>query len=129
MYILIRTIENEEMKKRRGFTGADWWFDPIGNLHIMIAEEISDPKYQKALAIHEMTEALHCELLGITTKQVDDFDEAFEKLHPENHGLNAGDAPGCPYAVPHSLATAPERVYAACAGICWSEYDEEIGSL
>ena len=128
MDIHIKVVSKEEIRLRKGFTGADWWFNEFGNLQVRI-EKMSKPEYEKALAIHEMLEALHCQLLGITGKQVDDFDTAYEKEHPDLHGLEAGDAPGCCYAVPHSLATAPERVYAACAGIIWSEYDLELGAL
>jgi hypothetical protein len=128
MDIHIKVVSKEEIKLRKGFTGADWWWDYWGNLQIRI-EKMEKPEYEKALSIHELLEAMHCQLLGITEKQVDEFDEVFEKEHPDKHGLEAGDAPGCPYAAPHSFATAPERVYEACAGICHKEYDDYIGSL
>lgn len=128
MNIIIKTVPNEEIKLRKGFTGADWWFEEDGTLQIRIAK-MSNPVFEKALAMHEMVEALHCELQGITVKQVDDFDALMEIKYPENHALNAGDEPGCPYAAPHSFATAPERVYIAIAGVSWSLYDLEVGSI
>ena len=128
MDIYIKTVPNEEIEQRAGFTGADWWFDENEDLQVRIAK-MSNPAYEKGLAIHEMVEALHCQLQGITVKQVDEFDTQFEKEYPENHGIEAGDAPNCPYAKPHSLATAPERVYIAEAGVCWSDYDIELGVL
>jgi hypothetical protein len=128
MDIHIQVVSKEEIKLRKGFTGADWWFDYWGNLQIRI-EKMKNPQHEIALSIHEMEEALYSKLLGITVKQVDDFDEGYEKTHADNHGLNAGDAPGCPYAIPHSLATSPERTYAAMAGICWEDYDKEVGDL
>jgi hypothetical protein len=127
MNIGILVVPNEEIKKRKGFTGADWWFDEDGDLQIRIAK-MSNPIFEKALSIHEMDEALHCQLQGITVKQVDDFDKLMEEKYPENHALNAGDEPGCPYAKAHSFATAPERVYIAEAGVSWKLYDDEVGS-
>lgn len=128
MDIHVLVVSKKEIKKRKGFTGADWWFDENDNLQVRI-EKMANKQHEKALTIHEVMEAMYCRLLGVTVKQVDAFDEVYEAAHQDNHGLNAGDAPFCPYAVPHSLATAPERVYAAIAGICWELYDKEIGDL
>ena len=128
MDINIKVVSKQEIKLRKGFTGADWWFDARGNLQVRI-EKMENPQHEIALSIHEMEEALYSKLLGVEVKQVDEFDAVYEAAHQDNHGLNAGDAPGCPYAVPHSLATASERVYAALAGICWEKYDKEVGDL
>jgi len=128
MDINIKVVSKQEIKLRKGFTGADWWFDARGNLQVRI-EKVENPQHEIALSIHEMEEALYSKLLGVEVKQVDEFDAVYEAAHQDNHGLNAGDAPGCPYAVPHSLATASERVYAALAGICWEKYDKEVGDL
>ena len=124
-------VPNEEIKKRKGFTGADWWFDENGDLQVRIAKEIRKPEWQDTLMNHEINEAMYATVLGITGKQVDDFDTEYEKTDGcYNHGLDAGDAPGCPYSVPHSLATAPERIYAALVpGFCWKEYDLEISGI
>jgi hypothetical protein len=131
MNIHALVIPNEEIKKRAGFTGADWWFDEQNDLQVRIASEIKKKEWQEALMIHETFEAMIARLLGITVKQIDDFDREYEK-NPDcyNHGLDAGDAPGCPYSVPHSLAVAPERIYAAMVpGFCWEEYDLEISKI
>jgi hypothetical protein len=128
MDIHLLVVSKEEIKKRKGFTGADWWFDTDGDLQVRI-QKMGNEKYEIALGIHETQEALFSKLLGITVKQVDEFDIIYVNENSGNHGLNSGDDPECPYAVPHSLATAPERVYAALAGICWSEYDKVVGDL
>ena len=131
MNIHLLEVPNEEIRKRNGFTGADWWFEKNGTLQIRIASEIRKKEWRETLEIHEIFEAMICKLMGITGKQVDDFDTEYEKRDGcYNHGLDAGDAPGCPYSIPHSLATAPERIYAAMVpGFCWREYDDEIGSI
>ena len=124
-------VPNEEIKQRKGFTGADWWFDEKDDLQVRIAVEIKKPEWRDALMNHEINEAMYARALGIMVKQIDDFDAEYEKGEGcYNRGLDAGDAPGCPYSVPHSLATAPERIYAAIVpGFCWREYDDEIGSI
>jgi hypothetical protein len=131
MNIYALVVPNEEIRKRKGFTGADWWFDKKGDLQVRIASEIKKPEWIEALMIHEVFEAILSKLLGITVKQIDDFDTEYEKGDGcYNHGLDAGDAPGCPYSVPHSLATAPERIYAAMVpGFCWREYDDNIAEI
>jgi hypothetical protein len=128
MDIHCQVVDNEEVKLRAGFTGADWWFDYWGNLQVRVAK-MDNKEHENTLAIHEIYEAMVCKLKGITVKQVDEFDKSFEEAHPENHGLDSGDYPECPYAFAHSMATAPERVYAALAGICFKEYDDIVGAL
>ena len=131
MNIISLVVPNEEIKQRAGFTGADWWFSEEGNLQVRIAAEISKPEWCNALMLHEIFEAVICKQMGITVKQIDDFDREYEKGDGcYNHSLDAGDSKGCPYSVPHSLATAPERIYAAMVpGFCWREYDDCIGSV
>lgn len=123
-------VSKEEIKKRKGFTGADWWFDEHGDLQVRI-EHLASPCREQSLLLHEISEAQACYLLGISVKQVDDFDRAYENLHPENHGLDAGDAQGCPYAGPHTVATACERMLFYLAGgpthDSWKSYDIEVG--
>jgi hypothetical protein len=128
MNVHILVVSNEEVKLRNGFTGADWWFDYWDDLQIRIAR-MHNPEYENTLAIHEYMEAMFCRLRGVTVKQVDEFDKVFEAEHADNHGLNSGDDKDCPYAEAHSLATAPERVYAALAKICWADYDKVVGDL
>jgi hypothetical protein len=135
MNIHILTIPNEEIKARAGFTGADWYFDDAGDLQIRIAK-MSSLDREKCLALHEMCEALvfHAKH-GPDVSAVDEFDSAFEAAHPENHGLEAGDADGCSYAVEHALATSVERALFTYLAMLhpdigsWSAYDRELGAL
>ena len=125
--VIIKTVPNSEIKKRKGFTGADWWFDPDGTIQIRVAEELPDWRERAALALHELAEILMCKHDGVTVEMVDDFDA----IHQENgeHGLNAGDEPDAPYRVQHTMATAIERVFAGHVGIDWKGYDERLGAI
>lgn len=127
MNIIIKTVPNEEIKVRHGFTGADWWWDLDGNLQIRVASELEDWREAMALAIHEASEALLCRHLGITVAQVDEFDSTFKGEHIVD--VNAGDDPQCPYRVPHTYATAIERVLTGGLGVNWFNYDERLSKL
>jgi hypothetical protein len=127
MNINIQTIPNEEIKNRKGFTGADWWFDESGNLQVRVAAEIADWREAMALAMHEAAEALMCKHLGITVAQVDEFDAKFKGENILD--VNAGDDPLCPYRVPHTYATAIERVMTGVLGVDWLPYDARLSKL
>lgn len=129
MNIHVLTIPNDEIRKRAGFTGADWWFDENDDIQIRVAQ-MSCREREMALAIHEAVEAVICHFHHVDVANVDAFDAHFEKMHPENHGLDAGDAPHCPYGREHMAATACERVVAMEIGVgSWKEYDDEVGKL
>jgi hypothetical protein len=134
MNIHCRTVSASEIRERKNFSGADWWFDENGDLQVRI-EPLGNLAREKALMIHEITEALawHAQH-GTDVSLVDEFDAKFEAEHPENHGLEAGDADGAPYSVHHTVATCAER---ALWGFLlqldpvvgsWSSYDLELGS-
>ena len=127
MNINCRVVPNEEIKLRRGFTGADWWWDDADTLQVRIAAEIEDWRGRAALAIHEISEAAMCRYLGITVAQVDAFDAEYQRTHEID--LNAGDEPDCPYAVPHTFATAIERVFTGCVKLPWKKYDDQLSEL
>lgn len=135
MNITVKTVPNEEIKLRRGFTGADWWFDENGDLEIRIAK-MSSLSREKCLIVHELVEALcyHAKH-GTDVSAVDEFDAVVEEAEPEKHGIDAGDQPGCPYLVEHTVATSAERaVFAHLSPLdptlgSWREYDDELGAL
>lgn len=130
MNIHILTVPNEEIKERRGFTGADWWYDETGDLQIRIAC-MSSWDREMCLAIHECVEAiLWRKRHGTDVTPIDEFDEIIEEATPEKHGIDAGDQPGCPYLTEHSAATACERIAATLLDIgSWKEYDDELSAL
>lgn len=135
MDIICRTVPNEQIAERKGFSGADWWFDADGNLQVRIAK-MSSLSREKCLALHEIFEALcwHAKH-GTDVSAVDEFDAVVEEQEPEKHGLDAGDTKDCPYAIEHSLATCAERaMFAHLAQIDptlgdWKSYDQELGGL
>lgn len=130
MNIHILTVPNEQIKERKGFTGADWWYDDAGDLQVRIAQ-MSSWDREMCLAGHEMFEAiLWFKKHGADVSAVDEFDARVEEATPEKHGIDAGDLPGCPYAMEHSAATAAERIMATHLDIgSWREYDDELGAL
>lgn len=127
MNIRILTIPNELIKTRHGFTGADWWWDAQGDLEVRVAAELTDWREAMALAMHEAAEALMCKHLGITVAQVDEFDAAFKGAN--EFDVNAGDDPKAPYRVPHTYATAIERVLTGVLDVDWKAYDDRLTKL
>jgi hypothetical protein len=128
MNINILTVPNEEIKVRKGFTGADWWWEITNTgeelLQVRVASEIQDWREAMALAIHEAAEALMCKHLGITVPMVDEFDKKFKNEH--KYDVNAGDDPEAPYKVPHTYATAIERVLTGALEVDWKTYEEAL---
>jgi hypothetical protein len=125
--ISIKIVPNKMIPARKGFTGADWWFDADGNLEVRVAHEVGDWREQTLLAIHEATEAAMCKHLGITVAQVDEFDSKYQAEHTID--LNAGDEVDAPYKVPHNYATAIERILAGVLQVDWSPYDSRLSKL
>lgn len=130
MNIHILTVPNEQIKERRGFSGADWWFDDAGDLQVRIAQ-MSSWDREMALAVHEFIEAvLWRKAHGTDVTPIDEFDEVIEEATPERHGIDAGDQLGCPYIIEHGLATACERIVASRLDIgAWKDYDDELAAL
>lgn len=129
MNITIKTVPNEAIKVRHGFTGADWWWDEAGDLQVRVAAELTDWREAMALAMHEAAEGLMCKHLGVTVAQVDDYDAKFEREHPGDGTTNVGDLHDCPYRLPHNAATAIERVLAGVLGVSWQDYDDRLAKL
>ena len=130
--IVITVMPNEEVtaqavaQGRPSLTGADWYFDNGGDLHVHVAE-MSDPLYELLLGVHETIEALACRHDGVSHARVDAFDADYDAHHPTN--LNAGDNPECPYRNQHNLATGIERVLAAHWKVDWTPDDRELEKL
>lgn len=127
MNIFIKSVPNDEIKLRHGFTGADWWWDEAGDLQVRVASELEDWRERMALAIHEASEALMCKHNGVTVAQVDEFDAAFKGEHVVD--VNAGDDPKAPYRLEHTYATAIERVLTGAMGVDWLAYDTRLSKL
>jgi hypothetical protein len=127
MNIDIRTVPNDEIKLRKGFTGADWWWDAEGVLQIRVAAEIGDKAEIDCLITHELVEALLCRHMGVSQEAVDEFDLEYQRTHKID--LNAGDESDAPYQIPHTFATAAERIMAGALGVDWKSYDNKLSVI
>lgn len=127
MNINIRTVPNSEIMLRKGFTGADWWWDERDVLQVRIAAELPDWRERAALAIHEASEALMCRYQGVTVDQVDEFDAKFKREN--EYDINAGDEPGAPYRLAHTYATAIERILTGVMDVDWYSYDRRLEKI
>lgn len=121
MNINIEVIARAKMRPE--VDGADWWFDVQGNLQVRVCP-MSNWKHETLLAIHEAVEAVMCKSNGVSQKQVDEFDAAYDKTHDTD--VEAGDDPGAPYAREHCFSTAIERILCAEMGVAWAVYDHEL---
>ena len=129
MNVTIKTVPNEQIKLRKGFTGCDWWWEQ-DNLIVLVAEELTDWRERMSLAMHEESEALICRHMGITHKMVDQFDEKYAIENPFDKGsLGAGDCADAPYKIPHHFGTAIERIMTGAMNVDWKPYDERLSAL
>lgn len=133
MRILIESIPHN---KQRYPTCGDWYFAPDGALIIRVSEEMGDLSCF-LVAIHELVEVKLATAHGVTVKQVDDFDIAYEKAHREGGTLEGerldesepGDDPTCPVFKEHGIATAIERLLCAELGETWQAHDGRVEAL
>lgn len=119
MKITIETIPHSEQRYE---TCGDWQFLHLDRLAVRVSD-LGDWRMEACLGLHEVTEALLCKHLGITEQAVDDFDMAF------TGDGEPGDAPDCPYLIPHRIATSQEMALAGKLGVDWAEYEERINAL
>jgi len=125
--IKIKTIPN---RKQRYPTAGDWYDD--GNTHEIRVSELSNPKYELLIAVHELIESELCRQRGISEEAVTRFDRWFEEAR--NLGLlynddEPGFHPNAPYKNEHTFATMIERQLAKELGVDWESYAREIEKL
>lgn len=126
MDIVIKLISKDA--HRPEVDGVDWYWDKEGNLQVRISP-MGDWRDEALLGIHEAIEACICKHLGISQQAVDSFDHAYDKAHPNEPDLNAGDDPLAPYDRAHSMATACERALAYALDVQWGDYDKRLATL
>lgn len=119
MKINTRTVPHH--KQRFGQCG-DWWVDPDGIYQVRVSF-MSNSRFQLAVVLHEIIEAVLCKELGIPESAVDAFDETFE-----GDG-EPGDDASAPYYNAHVTASICERAIAHCLNIDWNEYSKAIEQL
>lgn len=133
MKIIIESIPHAS---QRYPTCGDWFLDDQGTMQIKVSEEMGDASCF-LVALHELFEAKVAMNRGVTVKEVDDFDTAYEKAHRKGGTLEGerlddsepGDDPTCPVFVEHGLATAIEQIACVSMGIAWHEHDKRVNEL
>lgn len=119
-------------KKQRYPTCGDY-FEKKGDMYIVVSKMI--PKglkglnYEFLVLIHELIEWYLIKQKGVTIKQVDDFDMAFEKNRNEGDISEPGNDPHAPYFNEHQFATKIEEELAKYMGVDWLKYNEYVDEL
>lgn len=117
-------ILTRPMASMRYKTIGDWFeFKPVTNQTILFSIESANTgnlDYNFLIALHELIEAYLCYKKGITTEQVDEWDNA----HPDE--AEPGMMQDCPYRHEHFIATTIEGTMARTLGINWDKYDKAI---
>lgn len=125
------TITTTPYSKMRYPSVGDWLTEENGDIKIIVAET-GNPDYNFLIALHELVEVKLCLARGITQKQVDEFDMAFEEQRKKSITLSTaepGDNRFAPYRKEHCTATGIERILAAELGVVWHDYEEKLNSL
>lgn len=99
------------------------WQAAGGDITIRVSK-LSDPRYEKLVALHEVVEALLCKWTGISEESVDEWDRTFT---PE--GGEPGDDRNCPYHAQHTIASVVERLAADLLGVDWNLYLASLDTL
>lgn len=119
MKITIQTVPHHQ---QRYDTAGDWQYLDMFTLLISVSK-LDDWKMEACLGFHELAEALICKWLNISQTVVDDFDFAFK-----GDG-EPGDAPDCPYRIPHRVASAVEYILALALEVDWAAYEARLNAL
>jgi hypothetical protein len=109
-------------------TVGNWQILPDGT-PVVFVSDMKDWRYNFLVMLHEFVEVFLCRHSGISQKQVDRFDIAYEKNRPEGNEDEPGDDPRAPYRVEHCIATGIERIAAGFLGVSWKEYEQAINEL
>lgn len=115
--IRIRFIPQAE---QRYDTCGNWLYEGDG-LTILISQ-MPDERYQQLVAVHELVEALMCNVDGVTQEQVDAFD-----MGPGKDLDEPGYSPDAPYREQHAWASAIEKMLAIGMHVDWDIYDAAVG--
>lgn len=124
--ITIKTIPHSE--QRYDTTGD--YYEKDSALEFKISE-LTDPRYEMLIAVHELIERLLCQQRGITDAEIDKFDMLYEELRKANFPVEVepGNDLAAPYFKEHRFATQVERMLADQLGVNWEEYENYIYSF
>lgn len=116
MKILIEVIPHQSQRYN---TPGDWrWKD--GNLRIAVSDT-GNERMNFLLIIHELVEALLCNVEGIDQNLVDSFDRCWTMTHGE-----PGNDLQAPYHYQHVFAENIERLLALRFDVNWEIYGEKV---
>lgn len=118
MKIVIETIPHSQ---QRYPTVGDWLYGE-DHLHIYVSE-MHDWRREALVGVHELIEALLCNMRGIPEPAVKAFDEA----HPD--ASDPGSLPDAPYHREHMCAEGIEFLLAMELGVNWQEYGAAVEAL
>lgn len=119
MRVIIETIPHGS---QRYDTCGDWTIDSEGNIAIRVSK-MGDWRFEAAVVVHELVEALLCRNDGVDPERVDHFDIEFR-----GEG-EPGDAQDAPYARQHCFATSVERMMIAAFGLSWASYEAAVEAV
>lgn len=131
------TIEIVPHLSQRYNTVGDWQFtrDAQGDA-IELNVKVSDTDERDGnmlIAIHEMVEAILCELGGVAEEAVDKFDMEWIPRpawwNSDTLFSEPGEDPSAPYYSQHQLAAGIERIVATRLYTNWERYEAKIDEL
>lgn len=109
-------------------TCGNYYFDTEGDLRICVSE-MSDNRYEMLIAVHELTEVLQTEFLGIPEPDIAKFDIEFERKRLPGNLDEPGDDPDAPYKNSHCFSTGFERIMAALLNVDYKSYEKACNEL
>lgn len=124
--IHISTIPDTE---QRYDTVGDYQSKKDGS-QLVTVSDMSDPRYEFLIALHEIVESYLCKQRGITDEAIDAFDMEFEaKRADDDLTSEPGNQEDAPYHKEHVFATKIERLMADELGVSWEEYAKACAAL
>jgi hypothetical protein len=125
------SIEFIDHGQQRYSTVGDWRYEGTDDNALLVINVSKMPNqiHEQLVAIHELAEAILCNLDGVTQEQVDKFDMEFEKNRAPGDESEPGDSPRAPYQQQHRYGDVIERLMCAAARIPWAVYEEAINKL
>lgn len=113
----------ETIPKDPKFTSM-WEWMANGDLSIKVSE--SNAKYEFLSALHSLVEGMLCNMKGINTSDVDEFNTKFELMRSEFPLLvgeaESGDNDAAPHHHEHQMASRIEHWLSDSTGVDWEEY-------
>ena len=118
----IKRIEIDfiDQSNQRYPTVGDWLYD--GDTLILKISRMPKPVWEQAIAVHELVEALLCNVNGVSQQAVDEFD-----MGPGADLDEPGFDRSAPYHREHCWADVVERAFVAASGESWATYDAAVG--